>query len=92
MKEYAPCLDVVFLEIGEIIAPDLVDTPAEVIPGEILRIGNPNCRVRLNRPIHEFMDDWCQQGPAHHIALGIGDNTRQIEAFAEAMKFKVVRV
>ena len=51
----------------------LVYTTAEVIPGEILRIGNPNCRVRLSRPIHEFIDAWCQQGPAHHVALGIGD-------------------
>ncbi len=70
----------------------LVYTTAEVIPGEILRIGNPNCRVRLSRPIHEFIDAWCQQGPAHHVALGIGDVARQIETFAEAMKFKLLGV
>ncbi len=70
----------------------LVYTTAEVIPGEILRIGNPNCRVRLSRPIHEFIDAWCQQGPAHHIALAIGDVARQIETFAEAMEFKMLRI
>jgi len=70
----------------------LVHTTAEVIPGEILRIGNPNCRVRLSRPIHEFIDAWCQQGPAHHVALGIGDVGRQIETFAEAMKLRMLRV
>jgi L-arabinose isomerase len=70
----------------------LVYTTAEVIPGEILRIGNPNCRVRLGSPIHEFIDAWCQQGPAHHIALGIGNVARQIETFAEAMNFNVLRI
>lgn len=51
-----------------------------------------NCRVRLSRPIYEFIDAWCQQGPAHHVTLGIGDVARQIESFAEAMKFKMLRV
>lgn len=70
----------------------LIYTSAEVIPGDILSIGNPNCRVRVNKPIHEFIDDWCQQGPSHHIALGIGDHGRSVEAFAEKMQFEVVRV
>lgn len=25
---------------------------------------NPNCCVRVSRPMHEFMDAWCQQGPS----------------------------
>ena len=70
----------------------LIYTQAEVIPGDILSIGNPNCRVRVRRPIHEFIDAWCQQGPSHHFALGMGDHGRSIEAFAEAMNFEVVRV
>jgi len=70
----------------------LIYTIAEVIPGDTLAIGNPNCRVRVSRPIHEFMDAWCQQGPSHHIALGVGNHGEEIEAFAEAMKFRCVRV
>jgi len=70
----------------------LIYTVAEVIPGEILAIGNPNCRVRVPRPIHEFIDAWCQQGPSHHIALGVGDHGEEIEAFAEAMTFRCVRI
>ncbi len=70
----------------------LIYTIAEVVRGEVLNIGNPNCRVRVNRPIHEFIDDWCQQGPSHHIALGIGDHGEEIETFAEAMKFGVIRI
>ena len=70
----------------------LIYTVAEVIPGDILNIGNPNCRVRMHLPIHEFVDAWCRQGPSHHIALGIGDRGREVEAFAEAMDFRAVRV
>jgi L-arabinose isomerase len=70
----------------------LIYSVAEVIPGPILRIGNPNCRVRVERPIHEFVDAWCQQGPSHHIALGVGDHSAALETFAEAMHFRAVRV
>ena len=70
----------------------MIYTIGEVVPGDILAIGNPNCRVRVNRPIHEFMDAWCQQGPQHHTALGIGDHSEEIETFAEAMRFRCVRI
>jgi len=70
----------------------LVYSIGEIIPGPILNIGNPNCRVRVQRPIHEFMDAWCQQGPSHHLAIGYGDQSDALEIFAEAMKFKIVRV
>lgn len=70
----------------------LIYSIGEVIPGPILSIGNPNCRVRVQKPIHEFMDAWCQQGPSHHIVLGKGDLSVSIEAFAEAMKFNTVKV
>jgi L-arabinose isomerase len=70
----------------------LIYTVGETIPGDILNIGNPNCRVRVSKPIHEFMDAWCQQGPSHHIALGLGDQSKQLETFAEAIGFSCVRV
>lgn len=70
----------------------LIYSVGEIIPGPILSIGNPNCRVSVGRPIHEFMDEWCQQGPSHHIALGYGDRSTALEIFADAMKFKLVRV
>jgi L-arabinose isomerase len=70
----------------------LIYTTAEAIPGDILNIGNPNCRIRLSRPIHELMDAWCQQGPSHHIAIGLGDQAQQLEAAAEALGFQCVRV
>ena len=70
----------------------LVYTVAEIVPGDVLNIGNPNCRVKLKQPLHEFFDDWCQQGPSHHMALGSGDYAKEIETFAEAMQFKCVKL
>jgi L-arabinose isomerase len=70
----------------------LIYTVAETMPGEILNIGNPNCRVRVSTPMDEFMDAWCQQGPSHHIALGLGDRSRELESFAEAMGFRCIRI
>jgi L-arabinose isomerase len=70
----------------------LIYSVGEVVPGPILNIGNPNARVRVSRPLHEFMDAWCQQGPSHHIALGIGDQSAALETFAEAMGFRAVRI
>ena len=62
------------------------------IYGDILNIGNPNCRIRMQKPIPEFFNDWCIQGPGHHSALGIGDLSKEIEVFAQAMDFECVRV
>ena len=70
----------------------LIATVGEVVPGDILSIGNPNCRVRLNQPIHEFFSAWCKQGPCHHIALGLGDRICELEAFAAAAGFEFARV
>lgn len=70
----------------------LICTVGEVVPGDILSIGNPNCRIRIPRPLHEFFDAWCQEGPCHHIALGLGDRSAEIAMFAEAMGFRYARV
>jgi L-arabinose isomerase len=70
----------------------LIYSVGDIIPGTILSIGNPNCRVRLRKSLHEFMDAWCQQGPSHHIAIGYGDMSTELEIFAESMKLKIQRV
>jgi L-arabinose isomerase len=70
----------------------LVYSVGEIIPGPVLAIGNPNCRVRVGRPLHAFMDAWCQHGPSHHLALGLGDHAASLETFAEALGFRTARV
>jgi L-arabinose isomerase len=70
----------------------LIYSIGQIIHGPVPAIGNPNCRVRVQKPMNQFIDEWCQQGPSHHIALGTGDQAMALEAFAEAMKFEIVRV
>lgn len=70
----------------------LIYSVGEIVEGDILHIGNPNCRVRVDKPIREFFDEWCREGPGHHTALGIGDYSREIETFAEKMGFACVRI
>jgi len=70
----------------------LIYSIGEVIPGSVLNIGNPNCRIRLEHPFPEFFERWCQQGPEHHIALGKGDLSAALESFAEATQLEIVRV
>ena len=86
---------VTLLNLTQFNSPDnfkLIYSVAEVVVGDVLNIGNPNCRVRVQKPIHQFIDDWCQQGPSHHVSLGIGDLADEIESFAEAMGFECVRI
>ncbi len=70
----------------------LIYSIAEVIPGTVLSIGNPNCRIRLERPFPQFFEIWCQEGPGHHIALGRGDLSAALKSFAEATQFEITRV
>lgn len=70
----------------------LIHSVAEVIDGDILKIGNPNCRVRVARPIDEFIDEWCQQGPSHHISLGYGDLSVELQTFAESVGLESIRI
>ena len=82
--------DVVEIDAGDTFK--LIYAVGEIISGDILSIGNPNARVRIEKPLHQFMDDWCQQGPSHHIAMGIGDHSAALETFAESIQFRSVRV
>jgi len=70
----------------------LIYTIAEVVPGDVLKIGNPNCRVKVNKPFCEFFNNWCQHAPGHHSALGLGDFSDEIECFAEKTGFDCVCV
>ena len=77
-------------QLGEALseAPPVRDSEAS----RVGRVCDSNCRIWVQRPMHEFIDAWCQQGPSHHIALGTGDHSLARETFAEAMGFLTVRV
>jgi len=71
---------------------NIIYTTGEIVKGPVLGIGNPNCRVRLRKPIQEFMNEWCQHGPSHHVVIGYGDRSLEIEVAAESLGFRVARV
>jgi L-arabinose isomerase len=60
----------------------LLAAEGESIAGPTFRIGNTNSRIRFSRPPAEFFDDWCAQGPTHHVALGIGHLTGRLRKIA----------
>lgn len=70
----------------------LIMAVGEVTEGDLLNIGNPNCRIKLPMPLQDFFEGWCQQGPCHHLALGIGDQSLELSAFAETMGFTLAKV
>ena len=44
----------------------------ESVPGPILEIGNTNSRYRFPSGARRFLQEWNQQAPAHHCAVGLG--------------------
>jgi L-arabinose isomerase len=44
----------------------------ESLPGETLAIGNTNSRLKFGLDPATFMNRWCEEGPTHHCALGVG--------------------
>lgn len=68
------------------------------LPGEILRIGNTNSRLRFTeKPDGDFdvaswMNNWAAQGPTHHVTLGVGHHASTLQKFAGTMKLECVRL
>ena len=67
----------------------LVEAVGESMPGAIPATGNTNTKCRFRVHANEFVERWCACGPTHHLALGIGDHTPEIEAFARMMDIKL---
>lgn len=64
----------------------------ESIPGATLRIGNTNSRVKFKSGPREFVSRWCEQGPTHHCALGIGRLHSSLDKLSELMGIPLVEV
>ena len=70
----------------------LVTAEGESIPGPIMKIGNTNSRLRFPLGPAQFVNQWCEQGPTHHCALGVGHNHGAIAKVAQLMGLPLVRV
>ena len=51
----------------------MVAAEGMVEEGEILNLGDTNCRVRFAIPMREFVNRWCLEGPSHHGVMGSGN-------------------
>jgi L-arabinose isomerase len=70
----------------------MITAEGESVPGPILKIGNTNSRLRFPLGPRDFINTWCQQGPTHHCALGVGHVASAVGKLAELMAIPVVPV
>ena len=70
----------------------MIATEGESIPGPILKIGNTNSRLRFPPGPREFFNRWCQEGPTHHCALGVGHVSGLVRKFSELIEIPLVEV
>ena len=70
----------------------MVAAEGESIPGPIMRIGKTNSRLRYALDPATFMNRWCEQGPTHHVALGIGHQIDRLEKLARLLDLELVTI
>lgn len=62
------------------------------IAGEIPQTGNTNTRVSFGCPICEFLARWCEAGPTHHLALGIGHHMNTLRKLSRITGIELIEV
>ncbi len=62
------------------------------LPGPTLKIGNTNSRLKFALGPAEFVNRWCQEGPTHHCALGVGHQLKRIEKLRSLTKIPLAVV
>jgi L-arabinose isomerase len=63
----------------------LIAAEGESVAGETFRIGNTNSRLRFRLPPADFFERWCEQGPTHHVALGVGHVAAEVRNVARLL-------
>ena len=70
----------------------LISAVGESMPGAIPQTGNTNTKCHFSVSATEFVEKWCEAGPTHHLALGVGDHTAEIELFARMAGISLSKV
>ena len=69
----------------------LIEAVGESMPGAIPQTGNTNTKCHFSVSATEFVEKWCSAGPTHHLALGVGDHTKEIEIFAKMAGIELIK-
>jgi L-arabinose isomerase len=67
----------------------LLAAEGESIEGSTMKIGNTNSRLKFKLDPAEFMNRWCDFGPTHHVALGVGQQTEKIKKLARLLQLQL---
>ena len=70
----------------------MLTAEGESIAGPILKIGNTNSRLKFPLGPREFVNRWCEQGPTHHCALGLGARHEAVARLGALMGLPLIRV
>lgn len=62
------------------------------IAGDIPQTGNTNTRVSFGTPVCEFLARWCEAGPTHHLALGVGHHMSVLRKFSRISGIRLIEV
>ena len=70
----------------------LIFSRGESMAGDIPQTGNTNTKCRMTMPVTDWIEQWCDAAPTHHLALGIGDREKEIETFARMIGVELKKV
>lgn len=70
----------------------LLAAEGESLPGDTLQIGNTNSRLKFAQDPATFMNHWCEAGPTHDCALGVGHQLGRIRKLSRLMGLELVVV
>jgi L-arabinose isomerase len=70
----------------------LLAAEGESIAGPTFKIGNTNTRIRFTSSPTVFFDNWCAQGPTHHVALGVGHQLSRVRKIADLLGLELAVV
>ena len=62
------------------------------IAGDIPQTGNTNTRVSFGGNVCAFLARWCEAGPTHHLALGVGHHMDILRKFAKISGIELIEV
>lgn len=62
------------------------------IAGDIPQTGNTNTRVSFGGDVCDFLSHWCEAGPTHHLALGVGHHMNTLRKFSKISGIELIEV